>query len=279
MSGGNDVDIDDLDADFLRLQEELAQLATPPPPPPPPPVSPPPPPATKSSVVVKAEASAKPAWQVGLLERDRIELKQAAAVRKEADEITGKSASKKVDDGEPNGEWKWNGSRWEWKMSTAVAIPTTNNNNSVPTAAANANGNMRGGGKGQGAAKRMAAGDVWTDSTLSEWPADDFRIFCGDLAPDATDEELTEAFGKYASFNMARVVKDKRTGKCRGYGFVSFAVDKDMVKALREMNGKYVGSRPVKLKRSNWQKRNLTDDRRKVLKAFRTIAKSNKKSR
>ena len=122
--------------------------------------------------------------------------------------------------------------------------------------------------------KRMAAGEVWTDKTLKDWPENDFRIFVGDLAPDATDEDLVEAFRRYKSFNMARIVRDKKNGKCRGYGFVSFAEGEDMVSALREMNGKYVGNRPVKLKKSNWQKRNLTNNRRKELKLFRTIEKS-----
>jgi RNA recognition motif-containing protein len=128
---------------------------------------------------------------------------------------------------------------------------------------------------------RSAAGTVWVDPTMDEWPSNDFRIFVGDLAVDATEEELTDAFKKYASFNMARVVMDKRTGESKGYGFVSFAKGEDMVKALREMNGKYVGTRPVKLKKSNWQKKELTSDRKSDLKFFRStglIAKRRSKT-
>jgi RNA recognition motif-containing protein len=51
------------------------------------------------------------------------------------------------------------------------------------------------------------------------------------------------------------VVRDKRTGKTRGYGFVSFAQPKDFLNALKEMNGKYVGNRPVKIMKSNWKDR------------------------
>ena len=29
------------------------------------------------------------------------------------------------------------------------------------------------------------------------------------------------------------------------------------MKAMREMNGKYVGNRPIKLKKSNWRDRNI----------------------
>ena len=82
------------------------------------------------------------------------------------------------------------------------------------------------------------------------WPEGDFRILVGDLAKNSTDAQLTEAFKKYPSFNMAKVVKDKRTGFCKGYGFVSFQQGKDMARALRKMNGKYIGNGPVKLRKS-----------------------------
>ena len=64
---------------------------------------------------------------------------------------------------------------------------------------------------------------------------------------------------------MARVVRDKRTGKTRGYGFVSFAQPKDFLNALKEMNGKYVGNRPVKIMKSNWKDRELNSDRNEYL--------------
>lgn len=51
------------------------------------------------------------------------------------------------------------------------------------------------------------------------------------------------------------VVRDKRTGKTKGYGFVSFASPSDLATALKEMNGKYVGNRPIKLRKSNWKER------------------------
>jgi len=59
------------------------------------------------------------------------------------------------------------------------------------------------------------------------------------------------------NFRNAQVVKDKHTGKNKGFGFVSFKDPDDYTKAMREMNGKYVGSRPVKLRKSTWQDRNL----------------------
>lgn len=48
------------------------------------------------------------------------------------------------------------------------------------------------------------------------------------------------------------MIRDKRTNKPKGYGFISFGEPWDMTKAMREMDNKYVGSRPVKLKKSTW---------------------------
>jgi RNA recognition motif-containing protein len=50
-------------------------------------------------------------------------------------------------------------------------------------------------------------------------------------------------------------VRDKRYNKPAGYGFVSFKEPWDLTAAMREMDNKYVGSRPIKLKKSNWKVR------------------------
>ncbi|CAK4700309.1 hypothetical protein LEN26_009829 [Aphanomyces euteiches] len=104
---------------------------------------------------------------------------------------------------------------------------------------------------------RAAAGKVWEDSTLCEWPENDYRLFCGDLGNEVNDDLLSQAFSQYSSFAMARVIRDKITHKSKGYGFVSFMDGLDAMKAMREMNGKYIGSRPVKITKGKWQERSL----------------------
>lgn len=44
----------------------------------------------------------------------------------------------------------------------------------------------------------------------------------------------------YAAFNQVIRGKDE---KSKGYGFVSFLEAMDCIKAIREMNGKYLGGR------------------------------------
>ncbi len=103
---------------------------------------------------------------------------------------------------------------------------------------------------------RTAAGEKWQDHKLAEFdPEHNFCIFVGDLGNECTDEMLTTAFAKWPSFVRARVVKDALTQKNKGYGFVAFKAAGDFVAAMREMNGKYVGNRPVKLRKATFEKR------------------------
>ncbi|KAI5297087.1 hypothetical protein KEM55_005150 [Ascosphaera atra] len=97
---------------------------------------------------------------------------------------------------------------------------------------------------------REGGGQKWTDPTLLEWDPSHFRLFVGNLAGEVTDDSLFKAFSRYASVSKARVIRDKRTEKSKGYGFVSFADGDDYFKAAREMQGKYIGSHPVLLKKA-----------------------------
>mmetsp|Transcript_48884 Transcript_48884/g.81224 ORF Transcript_48884/g.81224 Transcript_48884/m.81224 type:complete len:307 (+) Transcript_48884:28-948(+) len=107
--------------------------------------------------------------------------------------------------------------------------------------------------------ERMCAGVKWVDKTLHDWPEDDFRIFVGDLGNETNDDVLAHAFARYPSFQKARVVRNKNTQKSMGFGFVSFKDPWDMTKALREMHGKYIGNRPVKVRKSTWKERSVCE--------------------
>jgi len=101
----------------------------------------------------------------------------------------------------------------------------------------------------------VTGGEVWEDSSLAEWDPNDFRIFCGDLGNEVNDEALARAFRKYPSFQKAKIIRDKKSNKSKGYGFVSFSDGDEYFASGRDMQGKYIGSHPVLLKRSNTEVR------------------------
>ncbi|KAG6866474.1 hypothetical protein C0991_003992 [Blastosporella zonata] len=97
---------------------------------------------------------------------------------------------------------------------------------------------------------RKGGGKVWEDQTLLEWNPAWFRLFVGDLSNDVSDDVLSNAFNKYTSFTKARVIRDRLSQKAK-YGFVAFSDPEDFLKAWKEMDGKYVGNRPIKLKKAD----------------------------
>lgn len=96
---------------------------------------------------------------------------------------------------------------------------------------------------------RKGGGESWEDKSLLEWDPTKFRIMVGNLAGEVTDDSLTKAFAAYG-VNKARVIRDKRTTKSKGFGFVEFTDGEQGFKAAREMSGKYIGSHPVTIQRA-----------------------------
>ncbi|KAG2381938.1 hypothetical protein C9374_005730 [Naegleria lovaniensis] len=99
--------------------------------------------------------------------------------------------------------------------------------------------------------------DVWEDPNLEEFEENDFRIYANNLGNEVTDQMLEKFFSHYPSFSKAMVIRDKRTNRTKGYGFISFLDCNDYVHALENLNGKYLGNRPLVLKPSKWKDRAL----------------------
>ncbi|XP_052626437.1 oligouridylate-binding protein 1B-like [Lactuca sativa] len=76
-----------------------------------------------------------------------------------------------------------------------------------------------------------------------------YNIFVGDLSPEVTDAMLYACFSVYSSCSDARVMWDQKTGRSRGFGFVSFRNQQDAQSAINDLTGKWLGSRQI---RCNW---------------------------
>jgi hypothetical protein len=117
---------------------------------------------------------------------------------------------------------------------------------------------------------REGGGAKWEDDTLLEWDPAHLRLFVGNLAGETTDESLFKAFSRWKSVQKAKVIRDKRTTKSRGFGFVSFSDPDDFFAAAKEMNGKYIQSHPVTIRKAT------TEIKPTVVKEDRHRGKHNK---
>jgi hypothetical protein len=150
------------------------------------------------------------------------------------------------------------GGRDASNMTSAAMTSAAHNDTGVATVVSDAKTNTK-------TVVRSGGGTTWTDSSLLEWDPAHFRLFVGNLAGEVTDESLHKAFARWPSVQKARVIRDKRTTKSKGYGFVSFSDGDEFFQAARDMQGKYIGSHPVLLRRSTTEIKAVTpkDNRNK----------------
>ncbi|CAI5464240.1 unnamed protein product [Closterium sp. Yama58-4] len=65
------------------------------------------------------------------------------------------------------------------------------------------------------------------------------------LAWEADEKVLEDAFSPFGTVEEAKVIRDRFTGRSRGFGFVSFANDEEAASALEGVNGKELSGRTV----------------------------------
>lgn len=72
-----------------------------------------------------------------------------------------------------------------------------------------------------------------------------YKLFVGGLPFSTTDDELQQAFAEYGAVASAVVIKDRDSGRSKGFGFVEFESDDEGKKAQDAMNGKELGGRAI----------------------------------
>ena len=69
----------------------------------------------------------------------------------------------------------------------------------------------------------------------------------GNLPFNIGDEELKKLFATYGEVEEATLIKDKFSGRSKGFGFVTMSDEEAAKKAISEMDGKDVGGRELKV--------------------------------
>lgn len=71
------------------------------------------------------------------------------------------------------------------------------------------------------------------------------RLFVGNLSFETSDEDLKEAFSRAGACETASVIRDRMTGRSRGFGFVEMGSDEEAQRAIAELNGKDLRGRNI----------------------------------
>jgi RNA recognition motif-containing protein len=71
------------------------------------------------------------------------------------------------------------------------------------------------------------------------------NIYVGNLSFQTTEQDLEAAFSAYGQVERAQLVKDRDTGKSRGFGFVEMADDAGADRAIEALNGAQLDGRSL----------------------------------
>lgn len=80
------------------------------------------------------------------------------------------------------------------------------------------------------------------------------NIYVGNLSFSTTQEELENLFSQYGEVESVRIVRDRQTGRSRGFGFVEMSEEQGKV-AIQELNGKEFGGRNILVNEAKQQER------------------------
>jgi len=69
------------------------------------------------------------------------------------------------------------------------------------------------------------------------------RLFVGNLSFDTTDQELRDLFTTVGTCVSAAVMRDRATGRARGFAFVEMSTDDEAQQAIIRLNNAELGGR------------------------------------
>ena len=71
------------------------------------------------------------------------------------------------------------------------------------------------------------------------------NIYVANLPYSSGDDELRSQFEAFGSVDSATVIKDRDTGRSRGFGFVEMPNKEEAEAAIEQLNGTEMGGRPL----------------------------------
>jgi RNA recognition motif-containing protein len=71
------------------------------------------------------------------------------------------------------------------------------------------------------------------------------KLYVGGLSYSVNDDQLREMFEAIGKVDSAQVIVDRFSNQSKGFGFVEMSTDADAQEAIKQLNGKDAGGRPL----------------------------------
>lgn len=73
------------------------------------------------------------------------------------------------------------------------------------------------------------------------------NIYVGNLSYGTTDEELKALFAQHGAVDRVAIIKDKESGRSKGFAFIEMTNKADGEKAIEAVNGADLGGRNLRV--------------------------------
>ncbi len=71
------------------------------------------------------------------------------------------------------------------------------------------------------------------------------KLYVGSLSYDSTEDSLQDFFSKAGKVESATIIKDKISGRSKGFGFIEMSSEKEAKTAIETLNGKELDGRTI----------------------------------
>lgn len=81
------------------------------------------------------------------------------------------------------------------------------------------------------------------------------KLYVGNLSFSSTEEDLKGLFTSHGTVESVAVITDRETGRPRGFAFVEMSDEASAQNAIRALDGKDFGGRPLKVNEAQARQR------------------------
>ncbi len=85
------------------------------------------------------------------------------------------------------------------------------------------------------------------------------RLYVGNISRETTEQDLRTMFGEAGTVGSVDMIKDRQTGKSKGFAFVTMSSQDDADKAISMLDGKDVSDRALKVNVARPREERTTD--------------------
>lgn len=76
------------------------------------------------------------------------------------------------------------------------------------------------------------------------------NIYVGNLSYKVSDRDLQKVFEEFGDVTSSKVIKDRETGRSKGFAFVEMKNDEEAQAAIDKLNGSEINGRAVKVNKA-----------------------------